>query len=40
MSDDFYKEKEVVRKNIPAEEAVDELIDLIKKYGDWVEVKK
>ena len=36
----LYKEKEVVRKNIPAEEAVDELIDLIKKYGDWVEVKK
>lgn len=35
----LYKEKEVVRKNIPAENAVDELIDLIKKYGDWVEVK-
>lgn len=36
----LYKEKEVVRKNIPAEQAVDELIGLIKKYGDWVEVKK
>ena len=36
----LYKEKEVIRKNIPAEEAVDELIGLIKQYGDWVEVKK
>ena len=36
----LYKEKEVVQKNIPEENAVDELVDLIKKYGDWVEVKK
>jgi (E)-4-hydroxy-3-methylbut-2-enyl-diphosphate synthase len=36
----LYKEKEVVQKNIPAEEAVDELIGLIKKYGDWMEVKE
>jgi len=36
----LYKEKEVIRKNVPTEEAVDELIGLIKKYGDWVEVKK
>ena len=35
----LYKEKEVVRRNIPAEEAVDALIDLIKTHGDWVEAK-
>ncbi|MES2627868.1 MAG: (E)-4-hydroxy-3-methylbut-2-enyl-diphosphate synthase [Bacteroidota bacterium] len=33
----LYKEKEVVKKNIPAEQAVDELIELIKANGDWVE---
>ena len=33
----LYKEKEIIRKNIPAENAVDELIALIKKYGDWTE---
>jgi len=33
----LYKEKEVVKKNVPAENAVDELIELIKKHGDWVE---
>jgi (E)-4-hydroxy-3-methylbut-2-enyl-diphosphate synthase len=33
----LYKEKEVIRKNIAEEQAVDELIDLIKSYGDWVE---
>ena len=35
----LYKEKEVVRRAIPTEEAVDALIDLIKEYGDWVEPK-
>ena len=35
----LYKEKEVVKRNIPEEKAVDELVDLIKEYGDWVEVK-
>jgi len=34
----LYKEKNVVRKNVPAEEAVDALIDLIKEHGDWVEL--
>jgi (E)-4-hydroxy-3-methylbut-2-enyl-diphosphate synthase len=34
----LYKEKEVVRKNVPELEAVDALIDLIKQHGDWVEV--
>ena len=33
----LYKEKEVVRKNIPEAEAVDALIDLIKENGDWIE---
>jgi (E)-4-hydroxy-3-methylbut-2-enyl-diphosphate synthase len=33
----LYKEKEVVKKNVTEENAVDELIDLIKEYGDWVE---
>ena len=33
----LYKEKEVVRKNIPEDEAVDALIDLIREHGDWVE---
>lgn len=35
----LYKEKEVVKRNIPEEKALDELVDLIKEYGDWVEVK-
>lgn len=34
----LYKEKEVVKRNVPSEKAVDELIDLIKQHGDWVEV--
>ena len=33
----LYKEKNIVRKNIDEEEAVDALIDLIKEHGDWVE---
>lgn len=32
---DLYYGKEVVRKSIPNEEAVDALIDLIKEYGMW-----
>lgn len=35
----LYKEKEVVRKNVPEEEAVDALIALIKENGDWTEPK-
>ncbi|PKP51468.1 MAG: 4-hydroxy-3-methylbut-2-en-1-yl diphosphate synthase [Bacteroidetes bacterium HGW-Bacteroidetes-12] len=34
----LYKEKEVVKRNVPENEAVDELIQLIKKHGDWVDV--
>ncbi len=33
----LYKGKEVVKKNVPSNHAVDELIDLIKEHGDWVE---
>jgi (E)-4-hydroxy-3-methylbut-2-enyl-diphosphate synthase len=35
----LYKEKTVVKKNVPEEEAVEELILLIKENGDWVEPK-
>jgi (E)-4-hydroxy-3-methylbut-2-enyl-diphosphate synthase len=35
----LYKEKEVVRKNVSENEAVDALIELIKEHGDWVEPK-
>lgn len=35
----LYKEKEVVRRNVPEAEAVDALIDLIREHGDWVEVQ-
>jgi (E)-4-hydroxy-3-methylbut-2-enyl-diphosphate synthase len=35
----LYKGKEVVKKNIVSEEAVDALIELIKEHGDWVEEK-
>jgi (E)-4-hydroxy-3-methylbut-2-enyl-diphosphate synthase len=35
----LYKGQNVVKRNIPSEEAVDELINLIKEHGDWVEVK-
>ena len=33
----LYKGRDVVQKNITASSAVDALIDLIKKNGDWVE---
>jgi (E)-4-hydroxy-3-methylbut-2-enyl-diphosphate synthase len=33
----LYKGKEVVKKNITSETAVDELINLIRENGDWVE---
>jgi (E)-4-hydroxy-3-methylbut-2-enyl-diphosphate synthase len=35
----LYKEKTVVKKSISEKEAVDELVNLIKEYGDWVEPK-
>ena len=33
----LYKEKTVVKKNVPESEAVDALIELIKENGDWVD---
>lgn len=33
----LYKEKEVVKRNIPESDALDELISLIAEYGDWVD---
>tara|TARA_B100000900_G_scaffold283146_1_gene242490 strand:- start:10703 stop:12619 length:1917 start_codon:yes stop_codon:yes gene_type:complete len=35
----LYKEKEIVEKNIDEDLAVEALINLIKKHGDWVEKK-
>jgi (E)-4-hydroxy-3-methylbut-2-enyl-diphosphate synthase len=31
----LYKNKECIEKNIPQEEALQHLIDLIKANGDW-----
>jgi (E)-4-hydroxy-3-methylbut-2-enyl-diphosphate synthase len=36
----LYKGKEVMKKNVAAENAVDELIELIRENGDWVEKGK
>ncbi len=33
----LYKGQEIVKKGIPAAQAVDELIELIKAHGDWTE---
>lgn len=33
----LYKSKEIVKRSLSEEEAVDALIDLIKAHGDWVE---
>lgn len=33
----LYKGKEVVKRNIPEEDAVEALVDLIRVHGDWVE---
>jgi len=33
----LYKGKEVVKKNVTSETAVDELINLIREHGDWIE---
>ncbi len=35
----LYKKKEIVRRNIPSESALEELIRLIKENGDWQEEK-
>ncbi len=33
----LYKEKQLVKRNVPETEAVNELIQLIKENGDWIE---
>ncbi|MDX2359541.1 MAG: (E)-4-hydroxy-3-methylbut-2-enyl-diphosphate synthase [Crocinitomicaceae bacterium] len=33
----LYKEKTVIRKNVPENEAVDALIELIREHGDWID---
>ena len=33
----LYKEKEVVKRNVPEDEAVNALIDLIREHGDWID---
>ena len=33
----LYKGKEVVKRNVPSENAVDELINLIKDHGRWID---
>jgi (E)-4-hydroxy-3-methylbut-2-enyl-diphosphate synthase len=33
----LYKQQEVVKRNIPVEHAVEELIALIREHGDWIE---
>ncbi|SHF11557.1 (E)-4-hydroxy-3-methylbut-2-enyl-diphosphate synthase [Pedobacter caeni] len=35
----LYRGKEVVKKNVNADRALDDLIDLIREDGNWVEVK-
>ncbi len=35
----LYKEKNVVKKNVQEDQAVQELINLIKENGDWVDLK-
>lgn len=33
----LFKNRELVKRNLPGEQAVDELINLIKHHGDWVD---
>lgn len=33
----LFKKRELIKRNVPGEEAVEELIELIKQNGDWVE---
>lgn len=35
----LYKGKECIEKNIPASEAIEKLIELIKSNGDWIEAE-
>jgi len=33
----LFKNRELVKRNLPGEKAVDELIKLIKANGDWID---
>jgi (E)-4-hydroxy-3-methylbut-2-enyl-diphosphate synthase len=33
----LYRSKDVVKKNVPSKQAVDELIGLIKEDGNWID---
>lgn len=33
----LYKKKEIMKRNIPEDQALDELVSLIKENGDWIE---
>jgi (E)-4-hydroxy-3-methylbut-2-enyl-diphosphate synthase len=35
----LYKEKEVIKRNVPEDKAVDELIELIRSNGDWIDAQ-
>ena len=35
----LYRGQEVIKKNVPSESAVDELIDIIREDGNWIEPK-
>jgi (E)-4-hydroxy-3-methylbut-2-enyl-diphosphate synthase len=35
----LYRSKDVVKKNVPSHQAVDELINLIKEDGNWIDVE-
>lgn len=36
----LYRSKEVVKRNVPAAQAVDELIGLIREDGNWIDIKE
>ncbi|MGQ1889663.1 (E)-4-hydroxy-3-methylbut-2-enyl-diphosphate synthase [Thermophagus sp. OGC60D27] len=33
----LFRNRELIRKSIPEDQAVNELVDLIKSYGDWID---
>ena len=33
----LYRSKDVVKKNVPAKQAVDELINIIREDGNWID---
>jgi (E)-4-hydroxy-3-methylbut-2-enyl-diphosphate synthase len=35
----LYRAKDIVKRNVPAENAVDELIEIIKEDNIWIEPK-